>query len=412
MTWGPTCGVRRTCATSSCPSFRLTGWTPDWYAGFPAYTFYMVVPVAADRVARRGPAPLCSACRSRRPCSAGPGGCSVGPAPTWASSITWVGRGVFLAVPAASDSLQRRVQDGRRVGTGHPAGRRLGPRAGGPGSRSPVPPLLAIGATCFLFENGFSILGGNILSTMAGEFAFSISLTFAMLYLADAAPGHATPAGHRALGAVLFGLTILNHLIPAIFVVVATVVIVLLRREDRTPWWDRDHRGPRGSAPALVGLVSWSLWLVPDGLPDRGHRRRGGALLVGLDRRAFRWAGVVAARSASCWPRSGSCPFYLNSAFLNDMGWEKYTELRPTTSGPDRAVRHGRTATSWFALAGVGHRAVAGAPGAPRLVPDPDPGGLRLAVRVPASVPAVERPPAAVLLPVPVPAGAIWAWRW
>ena len=23
---------------------RLTGWSPDWYAGFPAYHFYMVVP--------------------------------------------------------------------------------------------------------------------------------------------------------------------------------------------------------------------------------------------------------------------------------------------------------------------------------------------------------------------------------
>ena len=23
---------------------RLSGWTPDWYAGFPAYQFYMVVP--------------------------------------------------------------------------------------------------------------------------------------------------------------------------------------------------------------------------------------------------------------------------------------------------------------------------------------------------------------------------------
>ena len=27
------------------PQFRLTGWTPDWYAGFPAYHFYMVVPM-------------------------------------------------------------------------------------------------------------------------------------------------------------------------------------------------------------------------------------------------------------------------------------------------------------------------------------------------------------------------------
>ena len=29
------------------PGLRLTGWTPDWYAGFPAYHFYMVVPMLA-----------------------------------------------------------------------------------------------------------------------------------------------------------------------------------------------------------------------------------------------------------------------------------------------------------------------------------------------------------------------------
>ena len=29
------------------PRFRLSGWTPDWYAGFPAYHFYMVVPMLA-----------------------------------------------------------------------------------------------------------------------------------------------------------------------------------------------------------------------------------------------------------------------------------------------------------------------------------------------------------------------------
>ncbi|MGB1682378.1 MAG: hypothetical protein ACPHFO_08565, partial [Acidimicrobiales bacterium] len=26
------------------PEFRLTGWSPDWYAGFPAFTFYMIIP--------------------------------------------------------------------------------------------------------------------------------------------------------------------------------------------------------------------------------------------------------------------------------------------------------------------------------------------------------------------------------
>ncbi len=41
----------------------------------------------------------------------------------------------------------------------------------------PAPPLLAVAATVFLFDRSFSIYGGNIASTLAGEFAFSISLS-------------------------------------------------------------------------------------------------------------------------------------------------------------------------------------------------------------------------------------------
>ena len=37
--WGP-----RFLADHLLPQFRLSGWTQDWYAGFPAYVFYMVVP--------------------------------------------------------------------------------------------------------------------------------------------------------------------------------------------------------------------------------------------------------------------------------------------------------------------------------------------------------------------------------
>ena len=29
------------------PHFRLSGWAPDWYAGFPMYQFYMVIPALA-----------------------------------------------------------------------------------------------------------------------------------------------------------------------------------------------------------------------------------------------------------------------------------------------------------------------------------------------------------------------------
>ena len=59
----------------------------------------------------------------------------------------------------------------------------------------PIPPLLAIAAVFFIFNrepmfNGYgNIIGGNMTSTMAGEFAFSISLSFAVLYLGFAIRG-------------------------------------------------------------------------------------------------------------------------------------------------------------------------------------------------------------------------------
>ena len=66
---------------------------------------------------------------------------------------------------------------------------RLGLRAAGRHARSRArrcwrwPPLP------FLFDRGFTIYGGNIASTLAGEFAFSISLSFALLFLGVVARG-------------------------------------------------------------------------------------------------------------------------------------------------------------------------------------------------------------------------------
>ena len=45
--------------------------------------------------------------------------------------------------------------------------------------RYPMPELMALAATVFLFDESFSIYGGNVKSTMAGEFSFSIALSFA-----------------------------------------------------------------------------------------------------------------------------------------------------------------------------------------------------------------------------------------
>ncbi|MBL8777938.1 MAG: hypothetical protein JNK12_18515 [Acidimicrobiales bacterium] len=202
---------------------RLTGWTPDWYAGFPAYHFYMVIPslmiLVLDLVLPYGIA---------------------------FKLVTVSG---ILTLPIAAWAFGRLS-----------------------GLRFPGPPLLAVATLPFLFDQGFTIYGGNIASTLAGEFAFSISLSFALVYLGVVARGLET-GRHRALAAALLGLCVLCHLIPAIFALVGTVVWLLLR----------PGRGP----------LTWVATMAP-----------------------------IGALVASFWV----VPFYLRRAYLNDMGWEKLTD--------------------------------------------------------------------------------------
>ena len=49
--------------------------------------------------------------------------------------------------------------------------------------RPPLPTLLAAATLPFLFDYTFTIYGGNLFSTLAGEYAFSFSLSLAMLFL-------------------------------------------------------------------------------------------------------------------------------------------------------------------------------------------------------------------------------------
>jgi len=49
--------------------------------------------------------------------------------------------------------------------------------------RRPGPACLAVAMVPFLFERTFTIYGGNIASTLAGEFAFSIGLSLCLLFL-------------------------------------------------------------------------------------------------------------------------------------------------------------------------------------------------------------------------------------
>ncbi len=255
------------------PEFRVTGWTQDWYAGFPAYVFYMVVPsllivwLSANPpvwlipvlLVIIGGAAWFALQRVRAP---------------WGRTLVWIAVvfSTVLVLPIPYNIAFKLVTVSGLV-TLPVALYAVGRAAKVP---FPGPPLLAMATLPFIYDRGFTILGGNGASTMAGEFAFSISLTFAFLFLAVLFKGIDT-GRDRALGAVLAALTVLCHLIPAIFALIATVVILFVRREDRTPWWDANRAG-RIVAGVLVVITLVTIiperglpfvgWAIPTPLPQ------------------------------------------------------------------------------------------------------------------------------------------------
>jgi hypothetical protein len=209
-------------------SFRVTGWTPDWYAGFPAYHFYMVLPSLAIAL--------------------------LSLVLPYGLAFKLVAVSGLLTLPIACWAFARLTR-----------------------LPFPAPPLFAVAATAFLFDRAFSIYGGNIASTMAGEFAFSISLSFAVLFLGVVGRGIET-GRHRFAAAILLGLTGLCHAIPLFFAVAGAIVwflISLVRGRGFTLrlWWMVCVGG--------VGMALTAWWILP---------------------------------------------FYLRSAYMNDMGWEKKTD--------------------------------------------------------------------------------------
>jgi hypothetical protein len=332
------------------PHGQVAGWTPDWYAGFPAYQFYMVLPSLLIVLLNAGvhglgglvPAAIAIAL----------GGVAV---------LRWhdrrvriaalVGAGVALACVGLPYGVAFKLVSVSGVVTLPISAYAFGRLSG---LRYPTPAVLAVATLPFLFYRGFTIYGGNIPSTLAGEFAFSMSLSLALVYLGVVFKGLET-GRYRALGAVLLALTGLCHLIPAFFALGCTAIILMLHfRRSSSPaskWAPLLGGGavlalgglalgsPLGKLVALagLGLVAAGLWLASDSV-----RWLTPTMLVGGLLSAW-WVG----------------PFYLRSTYLNDMGWEKlpYTNADPPqtiwqylfpTKTPDVDLR-------WaFALALVG----------------------------------------------------------
>ena len=100
--------------------------------------------------------------------------------------------------------------------------------------RYPLPELFAFAGMLFALDESFSIYGGNLKSTMAGEFSFSIALSLMILGFGLLAHGMQT-GRFRSWAAIVLALAVVCHGIVAIYTAVGALVIVLVN----TDGWKR-----------------------------------------------------------------------------------------------------------------------------------------------------------------------------
>ena len=250
------------------PRFQLSGWTPDWYGGFPAFHFYMVVPALAIVILDVGLQPIIAAIVLLAFFG---GAVFTRNAGNARLSRNLAIAGIILAPFVIS--LPYNVAFKLIAVSGvvlFPVGAwALGHLSG---LRFPGPAVLAVGSLAFAFDRSFNIYGGNIASTLAGEFAASISLTLSLVALGFIIRGTRT-GQYRAWAGIFIALTGLSHLLPAFFLLTGTFVVMVLR--------------------VLTGRFRAVQWITV--------------------------AGLLAALLSAFWV----LPFFLRTSFLNDMGWER-----------------------------------------------------------------------------------------
>ncbi len=190
----------------------VTPWYPGWLDGLPAYTYYFVLP---DVLA------------------------------AWASHV--IGFAVAFKLSTVLGTvlmplgayLMGRLFDAPR----------------------PVPAALAMATLPFLFDATYTIDGGNLFSTMAGEYPFSLGLALALVTIGLVARGVRTGRGYWAT-AILLSLTLAGHVLPWFFALGASGIVVVYELLYRRGVGGPRRVGVARAHPALAaaGLALVALW--------------------------------------------------------------------------------------------------------------------------------------------------------
>ena len=190
------------------PHFKLTGWAPGWYAGMPMFTFYFPFPFLLIALLH------------------------------WIIPYTVAFKivtvlGVF-ALPAAAYAMARLW----RV-------------------RRPYPVLAAVFALVFLLMQSYSIYGGNILSTLAGEFSFMLSFSLVFLFLGTVHRGMQKSRFDMlfVLNGLILMTIVLCHVVPTMALVCIVPGLLIVNRRWRALGYL--------AAVAAVGFALSAFWTLP-----------------------------------------------------------------------------------------------------------------------------------------------------
>jgi hypothetical protein len=183
---------------------RLSGWSQDWFGGYPVNTFYFPLGSVLGAVLS-----------------------FLLPYNVAFKLVTVAG---VVALPVCAYAFGRLNQRGRLLSAS-----------------------LAVATLPFLLQ-GVTFTGGTLLSTVTGEFSFGLSLAVILLVLGLAGAGFRT-GRYRAATAGLLAVAIVLHVIPALMAVVGMAVLMGLQ-----PSWAR----LRWLAEVLAGAGALAaFWLIP-----------------------------------------------------------------------------------------------------------------------------------------------------
>lgn len=192
------------------PKGMLSGWSPDWYAGFPLLHFYFPLVVTFQAVASYL-------------------------IPYEVAFKLGTVLGTFF-LPFSLYLMTRLMR-----------------------FSFPTPALAAVFGVAFLFMDSFTIYGGNIASSMAGEYSFSLSLGLCFVFYGLAYRLATEDEGRRILAAVILAAAVLSHAIPVLMLIVSSPLLL---------FWSARKHGLKGTALRFgitygIAFCLSAFWAIP-----------------------------------------------------------------------------------------------------------------------------------------------------